>query len=112
MRLVSTVLTVAAIGLVAGCSVLPESQATIDARNGPVFTQEEKDAMSTEEMVALYNAEVREQDELICRRERVVGSRLKKTRCLSQAEWQQAHLNSREALRNHQYDMHIRGRGN
>jgi predicted component of type VI protein secretion system len=108
MAMAATALTLA----LSACSSMPEHQSTIDARNGPTFTQEEKDAMSTEEKVALYNAEVREQDQLVCRRERIVGSRLTKTRCLSQAEWQALHENSQEALRRAQYDTHIRGGGN
>jgi len=97
---------------VSGCSSMPESQATVDARNGPEFTQEQKDAMTTDEKVALFNEEVREQDKVVCRRERTVGSRMNTTRCTSQADREAAHENSREALRNAQNDTHIRGSGN
>ena len=108
-------ITVAATALtlaLSACSSMPEHQSTIDARNGPKFTQEEKDAMSTEEKVALYNEEVREEDQIVCRRERTVGSRMNKTRCVSRAEMKAQHENSQEALRNAQYDTHIRGSGN
>ena len=81
------------------CSSMPESQATVDARNGPEFTQEQKDAMSSDEKVALFNAEVREQDELVCRRERTVGSRMNKTRCFSRSEQKANQEESQEALR-------------
>lgn len=81
------------------CSSMPESQATVDARSGPQFTQEQKDAMTTDEKVALYNEEVREEDEIVCRRERSVGSRMNRTRCFSRSEREANQDESQEALR-------------
>ena len=84
---------------ISACSSMPESQATVDARNGPQFTQDEKDAMDTDDKVALYNNEVREEDQIVCRRERTVGSRMNTTRCFSRSERQASQEESQEALR-------------
>ena len=81
------------------CSSLPESQETSDAGQGPEFTQAQKDAMTTQDKVALYNAAVEEPDEIVCRRERTVGSRMNKTRCFSRSEQAANNEESREALR-------------
>ena len=42
--------------------------------------------MTTEQKVAVYNEQQEEKDQLVCRRERPVGSRMIKTVCYTRAE--------------------------
>lgn len=71
---------------IAGCAA-PASQSTKDLEQAPTFTEEEKAAMSTEEKVAVYNESMSEEkDELVCRREKRVGSHFPRTVCFTRAE--------------------------
>ena len=72
---------------IAGCGSLPASRTTQDLENAPQYTQEEKDAMTEAQKVAVYNESMTEdRDKLVCRREHVVGSHFKQTVCKTQAE--------------------------
>ena len=87
------------LALMAGCSSMPTSQTTKDLESAPQFTEEEKAAMTTEEKVAVYNESMNEDgDELVCRREHVVGSHFKKTVCKTRAEMEAERRSAQDAL--------------
>jgi hypothetical protein len=93
-------LAACAMALTAGCSSMPTSQTTKDLQDAPKYTQEEKDAMTEEEKVALYNESMTEdRNEVVCRRQHVVGSHFKKTVCKTRAEMAQEQESAQEALR-------------
>lgn len=78
---------VLALAMAAGCSNMPTSQTTNDLDVAPVYTQEEKDAMTEEQKVALYNESMsQEKNKVVCRREEVLGSHFRKTVCKTQGE--------------------------
>lgn len=98
--MIRTFLAACAMTLVAGCSSMPTSQTTKDLQAAPTYTQEEKDAMTEEEKVALYNESMSEdQNEIVCRRQHVVGSHFKKTVCKTRAEMALEQASAQEALR-------------
>lgn len=89
-----------ALALVVGCSSMPTSQTTKDLDVAPQYTQEEKDAMTEEEKVALYNESMSvDKNELVCRREHVVGSHFKKTVCKTREEIAAERESAQEAMR-------------
>jgi hypothetical protein len=78
---------VAAALLLAGCASQPADPTTVDA----AMAEEERAAaleqMTTEEKVAIYNEGVEEEkDQLVCRKERKVGTHFPKTVCYTQQE--------------------------
>ena len=80
-------LAAVAIGLfLAGCSSVGPTTARQNEELGPTFTEAEKEEMTTEQKVAVYNEQQEEKDQLVCRRERPVGSRMIKTVCYTRAE--------------------------
>lgn len=84
----------------AACSGMPTSQATKDLEVAPQYSQEQKDAMSEEQKVALYNESMsQEKDRVVCRRERPIGSHISRTVCRTRAEIEQDREMSRESLR-------------
>ena len=85
--------------LLAGCASVEPSSATRNAEAGPEFTAEEKAAMTTEEKVAVYNEQQDEADQLVCRRERPVGSRMLTTVCYTRAEIEQQQRDAQDQLR-------------
>ena len=88
------------VALTAGCSSMPASQTTKDLQDAPTYTQEEKDAMTEEEKVALYNESMSDdQNEIVCRRQHVVGSHFKKNVCKTRAEMALEQESAQEALR-------------
>lgn len=93
-------LVLALVGL-AACSSMPKSQTTKDLANAPQYTQEEKDAMTEEQKIALYNESMsQEKSKVVCRREKPIGSHMTKTVCRTRAEIEQDQENSQESLRN------------
>lgn len=92
--LVNTLLVVV-LASIAGCM----SQTTRDLQAGPKFTEAQKEAMSSEEKLAVYNAQVREKDQLHCKRVQRVGSRIKDLVCKTEAEEAIERASAREALR-------------
>ena len=75
------------LALTTGCSSMPTSQTTQDLQDAPQFSEEEKAAMTTDEKVAVYNESMSEEsNEIVCRRQHVVGSHFKKTVCRTRAE--------------------------
>lgn len=86
----------------AGCAhVKPSTDAVAKERYetyGPKFTDEQKESMSVEEKLAIYNNEVREKDRLVCRAEQVTGSHIRKTRCFTREEIITANQAARLAL--------------
>jgi predicted kinase len=88
------------LALTAGCSSMPTSQTTQDLQTAPQFTEEEKEAMTTDEKAAVYNESMsRERDEIVCRRQHVVGSHFKKTVCRTRAEIEAEREAAQMALR-------------
>ncbi len=91
---VVVILTVLVLG---GCASA-EYQGTKDIKAGPTFTQAEKDSLSDEEKLAIYNAQVREKDQIVCRRQVTTGSHRKRTVCFTRAEKERAEDSARRAL--------------
>lgn len=84
--LISTGLIIAVMGLGA-CSSMPKSTTSKDLDTAQQYTQEEKDAMTEEERVALYNESMsQKKNKVVCRREKPLGSHMTKTVCRTQAE--------------------------
>lgn len=94
MRIISAVVLTGAMFLT-GCI----SQTTRDLRTGPQFTQAEKDRMTEEEKLGIYNSLVRDKDQLVCVKRSKVGSRLKRTECRTEFEMVLEGESAREALR-------------
>ena len=96
--LILTGLIVAMMGLSA-CSSMPKSQTSKDLDTAPQYTQEEKDAMTEEERVALYNETMsQEKNKVVCRREKPLGSHMTKTVCRTQSEMERDREEARDAL--------------
>lgn len=93
--------TIAALALAAltGCSSLPQSRATtMNQATAPLFTEEEKAAMTVEERAEIYNENVPERDRVVCRRERRVGSHMPVTICRTQTEIDEERQAARDVL--------------
>ena len=88
---------VLAVLVLAGCA-LAKYQGTKDVQAGPTFTEAEKETMSDEEKIAIYNAQVRERDQIVCRREVMTGSHRKRTVCFTRAEKELAEDAARRSL--------------
>ena len=101
------ILVALAAGLIMGCAsgAGNEPVPVETAQTAPTFTQEEKDQMTTEEKVAIYNTQEEEKDQIICRRTQITGSHRKRTVCRSLA---QIRLEQEEARRTMQ-DIQIGG---
>lgn len=103
MRYSMQIVSIAAFAALCGCEHIkpsPDAQAKQRYETyGPKFTEEEKAAMTAEEKVALYNAEVRPQDRIICRREKVLGSHFRTERCFTQAELDEQERAANEMMR-------------
>lgn len=106
MRQSRTMIFIAALAALSGCAyVKPSPDAQAKQRYdtyGPKFTEEEKAQMSTEEKVALYNAEVREKDRIICRKEKPLGSHFYRERCFTQKELDEARRAGQDMMRSAQ----------
>ena len=88
---------VLALGL-GGCA-MPTSQATKDLQVAPEFTEAEKAEMTTEEKTAIYNETMSNKgDELVCRREKRVGSHMSTTVCYTRAEIAADRKSAQEAM--------------
>ena len=94
---------VAITGCASGAANVPGAVKT--AQVAPTFTQQEKDQMTDEEKVAIYNTQEEEKDQIICRRTQITGSHRKRTVCRSLA---QIRLEQEEARRTMQ-DIQIGG---
>lgn len=106
MRHSRAIISVAALTALSGCAyVKPSPDAQAEQRYetyGPKFTEEEKAQMSTEEKVAVYNTEVREEDRIICRREKPLGSHFYRERCFTQKELDEARRAGQDMMRSSQ----------
>jgi hypothetical protein len=93
-----TGLIVVMMGLSA-CSSVQKTQTSQDLDAAPEYTQEEKDAMTEEERIALYNESMSQQkNKVVCRREKPLGSHMTKTVCRTQAEMDRDRDEARDAL--------------
>lgn len=103
MKYLSIVLFVVALANLSACSQVkpsPDAKAKQQYETyGPKFTEEQKANLSAEERAAIYNAEVRPEDRVICHRERVVGSHFRQERCFTQAEIDDAKIAADALLR-------------
>jgi hypothetical protein len=98
-KIAVTLMSACILAVTAGCSSMPASQTTRDLQSAPQFSEEEKAAMTTEEKVAVYNESMsQERDELVCRREHVVGSHFKKTVCRTRAEIEAERRSAQDAM--------------
>ena len=70
---------VAITGCASGAANAPGAVKT--AQVTPTFTQEEKDQMTDEEKMAIYNTQEEEKNQIICRRTQITGSHRKRTVC-------------------------------
>jgi hypothetical protein len=84
-----------ALAAASGCA----SQATRDAKLGPTFSAAEKELMTEEEKLAIYNSQVRAEDKLECETVKVVGSRQPQKVCQTQKEREWNRASSEDALR-------------
>ncbi len=64
----------------------------------PMFTQEEKDQMTEEEKVAIYNTPEEERNQIICRRVQITGSHRKRTVCRTIVQIQQEQEEARRTM--------------
>lgn len=80
---------------VGGCA----SQSTQDLRLGPKFTEEQKEMMTDHEKLAIYNAQVREEDKLVCEMAVVAGSHRPQKVCQTEKERAWNRASAREAVR-------------
>jgi hypothetical protein len=78
-------MVIVAVLVLAGCAS-SKYQGTKDVKAGPTFTETEKESMSDDEKLAIYNAQVREKDQVVCRRRVTTGSHRKRTVCFTRAE--------------------------
>ena len=89
--------------LVAGCAQIgPSAETEAFMRYdeiAPKFTQEEKDALTWEEKLAIYNTLIEPGHRLICQRERPTGSKRIVARCFSEAEVEDNRESAQEFLR-------------
>jgi len=89
--------------LVAGCAHVGPSAATEAFYRydeiAPKFTQAEKDALSWEEKLAIYNTLIEPGHRLICQRERPTGSKHIVARCFSELEVEENREAAQEFLR-------------
>lgn len=65
----------------------------------PKFTQEEKNALTWEEKLAIYNTLMEPGHRLICQRERLTGSKRIVARCFSETEVKENREAAQEFLR-------------
>ena len=98
MSATKILLAVMTLALLSACASMPESTATTDARDGALYSEEEKAAMSSEEKVAAYNEAQEEKNQVVCRRERPVGSRMTKTVCRTRAQIEEERRAAQDAL--------------
>jgi len=103
MRYSAPVVSLFVFAALSGCEHIkpsPDAQAKQRYETyGPKFTEEQKAEMTPEEKVAIYNAEVREKDRIICRREKPLGSHFYKERCFTQEELDEAEAAAHEMMR-------------
>ncbi|MGH8494879.1 MAG: hypothetical protein ACREVN_01965 [Gammaproteobacteria bacterium] len=92
---VSAALLAAGVVGLSGCA----SQAESSLASGPKFTEEEKAAMSEEEKLALYNAQVEEEERLRCTQIKRTGSHRMTRVCTSADERRADQEAAQEALR-------------
>jgi hypothetical protein len=94
---------VAAFASLAGCAYVkpsPDAEAKQQYEAyGPKFTEEQKSYLDADEKAAIYNAEVRPEDKVTCRREKVLGSHFQKDRCVTQKEADDAKLAAETLMR-------------
>ena len=99
-KAISMALAAILVGLTACSSGMPVSQTTKDLQEAPQFSQQEKDSMSTEEKLAVYNESMTDDaNKLVCRREKTVGSHMVRTRCKTRREIEQDRWHAQETLR-------------
>ena len=89
--------------LVSGCSYVgPSPEARKQARYNeyaPKFTEEQKRNMTLDEKLAIYNAHVAPEDQLVCRIEPVTGSHHKGPRCFTRVEMEEMRTAAEEFMR-------------
>lgn len=89
--------------LAAGCTQLgPSPEARKQARYNeyaPKFTDEQKENMTLDEKLAIYNAHVVPEDQLVCRVERRTGSHHRGPRCFTRGEMEEMRLAAEEFMR-------------
>lgn len=89
--------------LVSGCAHIgpsAETQAFIRYDEiAPKFTQEEKNALTWEEKLAIYNTLIEPGHRLICQRERQTGSKRIVARCFSETEVEENREAAQDFLR-------------
>lgn len=99
-KIIRIIMLMLAVTGVAACSSMPASQTTKDLQTAPQYTDAEKNAMTEEQKIALYNESMsQEKNKVVCRRTKPVGSHMTKTVCRTRAEIAQDQEMSQEALR-------------
>ena len=93
-----TALLACALFALSACTTVESTSARQDEQKGPAFTEEEKAQMTTDEKVALYNEQQEEDNQVVCRRERPVGSRMVKTVCRTRAQIEEERRAAQDAM--------------
>ena len=92
MHFIRTLLSACVVaGLLSGCAGAPESR-TADTR-----TAEERPATATVAMNEDSGAESRDPDEMICKVETTVGSRIRRKVCATRAQWEMSEEYAQDA---------------
>lgn len=94
-----------ALAAAAGCA----TQATRDARLGPTFSEAEKALMTDDEKLAIYNAQVRDENKLVCEMETVAGSHRLQKVCQTEKEREWNRASAHEALRDSRHFQNCLG---
>ncbi len=87
---------VAITGCASGAANAPGAVKT--AQVTPTFTQEEKDQMTDEEKMAIYNTQEEEKNQIICRRTQITGSHRKRTVCRTIEQMREEQAEARRTM--------------
>ncbi|MGH8497048.1 MAG: hypothetical protein ACREVN_13030 [Gammaproteobacteria bacterium] len=93
-----TLIAVIAFAVIIGLTACA-TKATQAAKLGPTFTEAEMAMLSDEDKLAIYNAQVRPEDQLECTWEEVVGSHQLQKVCMTAAEREWNRNSAQDALR-------------
>lgn len=89
-----------------GCA----TQTSRDLELGPTFTNEQKELMTDEEQLAIYNAQVQDEDKLECEMVKLAGSRRPQKVCQTEKEREWNRESGQAALRDSRRFQNCLGR--
>lgn len=97
MKILVLIAATASMAALSGCASHKSADEDQAAQRSQ-YTEEEKAAMTHEEKVAAYNSEAEDKEQLVCRRERAVGTHFQRTRCYTRKELEEAQQAARDTL--------------